>query len=167
MANKTLGTAKQLREKMLLEFQSSCDDLEDEIGTKSPNERRLKNKISLLRGIYDKVLDAHANLIMLEKTSASDEVNRNWVKVNLRQPFKKLIDAGENLLNTLGAEDETEAEAKYQITVKKRDAKCDLTTLEAKLKAGTDSLGQVVSDTSIWLVDNHKALVDSVEKLVD
>ena len=61
-----------------------------------------------------RVLDAHANLIMLEKTSASDEVNRNWVKVNLRQPFKKLIDAGENLLNTLGAEDETEAEAKYR-----------------------------------------------------
>ena len=165
MASKSLGTAKQLREKMLLEFQTSCDDLEDEVGIKNPNERRLKNKICLLKGSYDRVLDAHASLIMLEKTSASDEVNRNWVKVNLRQPFKKLIDAGEDLLNTLGVEDDTEAEAKNQIAVKKRDAMCDMTTLEAKLKAGTDSLGQVVSDTSIWLVDNHKALVDSVEKL--
>ena len=109
MASKSLGTAKQLREKMLLEFQTSCDDLEDEVGIKNPNERRLKNKICLLKGSYDRVLDAHASLIMLEKTSASDEVNRNWVKVNLRQPFKKLIDAGEDLLNTLGVEDDTEA----------------------------------------------------------
>ena len=165
MAGKALGVAKQLREKMLLEFQSSVEDLEEETGAKCPNERRLKVKLCQVKSYYEKALDAHANVIMLEKTSASDEINKNWVKNNLRQPYKKIVEAGEDILSSMGAVSEQEAEAKVQLESSRRDARCELGTLEAKLKASVDSLGQVIKDTSIWLPDNHRALVESVDKL--
>ena len=168
MAGKTLGAARELREKFLMEFQSACDDLEEEIKppeTKQPNVRKIKIKMNLVRTSYDDAVTAHAQVVTLEKTSASDEVNRSWVKVNLRQPFKKVIEAAEDKLGTLGADDDLEAETKVQVAQEKRDAQYELATFEAKLRASVGSLGQAISDTTIWLSDNHNALTESAEKL--
>ena len=77
-----------------MEFQSACDDLEEEIvppGGKQPNERKIKRKMTLVRSSYDEAVNAQAQVVTLEKTSASDEGNRSWVKVNLRQPFRKVL----------------------------------------------------------------------------
>ena len=165
---KNLGVAKQQREKFLMEFQSACDDLEEEIIPsvgKQPNERRIKSKMSLVRSSYDEAINAQAQVVTLEKTSASDEGNRNWVKVNLRQPFKKVIEAAEDVLATMGVEDDLVEETKVQVAQEKREAQFELATFEAKLKASIDSLSQAYSDTTIWLCDNHGALTMSAEKL--
>ena len=151
---KNLGVARQQREKFLMEFQSACDDLEEEIipsGGKQPNERKIKGKMSLVRSSYDEAINAQAQVMTLEKTSASDEGNRNWVKVNLRQPFKKVIEAAEEVLGTMGVEDDLEEETKVQVAQEKRDAQFELATFEAKLKASIDSLNQAYSDTTWWL----------------
>ena len=170
MSGKTLVAAKQQREKFLLEFQSACDDLEEETtppGGRQPNVRKLKNKMSLVRSAYDDVLETHAEVITLEKTSASDEVNRNWVKVNLRNSFKKVIEAAEGLLDTLGEDGDIEAETKIKTAEVKRDTQFELATLEAKVTATVTSLTQVIEETTIWLKDNHGALTESVVKLED
>ena len=120
-----------------MEFQSACDDLEEEIipsGSKQPNERKIKGKMSLVRSSYDKAINAQAQVMTLEKTSASDEGNRNWVKVNLRQPFKKVIEAAEEVLGTMGVEDDLEEETKVQVAQEKREVQYELATFEAKLK---------------------------------
>ena len=57
----------------------------------------------------------------LEKTSAADEVNRNWVKVNLRQLSKKFTESAEDVLGTMGMEDDLEAETKVKIAQEKRE----------------------------------------------
>ena len=168
MAGKTLTAARQQREKFLLEFQSACDDLEDETNPsdgKQPNERKLKNKMNLVRTSYDEAIEAHAGVITLEKTSASDEVNRTWVKTNLRNPFKKLIEAAEDKLGQMGVEGDLEAEAKVQNVEEKREAQFGLATLEAQIAGKVESLSQAFSDTTIWLSDNHGALTQSVNKL--
>ena len=170
MAGKTLVAARQYREKLLLEFQSVCDDLEEELdikGAKQPNERRLKNKISLVKNAYDQALDAHASVITLEKTSAADELNRNWVKSNLRKQFKQVIEAGEDKLLSLGFGSDLEQEAKSKVASQKLEAQCDLAMLETRLKASIESLTQVVADTTIWLSDNHSAVTERVIKLED
>ena len=170
MAGKTLVAAKQQREKFLLEFQSACDDLEEETtppGGRQPNVRKLKNKMSLVRSAYDDVLETHAEVITLEKTSASDEVNRNWVKINLRNSFKKVIEAAEGLLDTLGEVGDIEAETKIKTAEVKRVTQFELATLEAKVTATVQSLTQVIEETTIWLKDNHGALTESVVKLED
>ena len=52
-----------------------------------------------------------------------------------------------------------------QVAQEKREAQYELATFEAKLKASIDSLTQAISDTTIWLCDNHNALTASAEKL--
>ena len=71
MAGKTLGAARELREKFLMEFQSACDDLEEEIEppeTKQPNVRKIKIKMNLVRTSYDDAVTAHAQVVTLGKT---------------------------------------------------------------------------------------------------
>ena len=124
-----------------MECQSACDDLEEEInlsGGKEPNERKVKRKMSLVRSSYEGAIDAQAQVVTLEKTSASDEGNRNWVKVNLRQPFKKVIEAAEDVLGTMGVEDDLVEETKVQVAQEKREIQFELATFEAKLKASID-----------------------------
>ena len=74
-------------------------------------------------------------MMCLEKTSASDEVNRNWVKVNLRNSFKKVIEAAEGLLDTLGEDGDIEAETKIKTAEVKRVTQFELATLEAKVNS--------------------------------
>ena len=168
MTGKTAAAAKQQREKLLLEFQSACDDLQDEIDKPGgSNERRIKLKVGHVKSTYEDALDSHAGVITIEKTSASDEVNRNWVRSNLRQPYVKVTEAAEDKLISMGAVDDEETESRNQIAQQKSLISCELATLEARLKASVESMNGVLVDTTIWLVDNHKALSDTVEKLDD
>ena len=84
---KQISVAKQVRERALMEFHAASDDLEEELQKTPVNVRRIKSKLQLLKVSYDSVVIAQSEVVTLEKTSASDEANRNWVKEKLRKPF--------------------------------------------------------------------------------
>ena len=92
----------------------------------------------------------------------SDESNKTWVKTNLRTPYKLVMDKAENLLDTLGAVVDPEQEAKVQVVEARRDAKCELVSFEATIKAMVEGLAAAVG-----LVDNYTALTANVNKVHD
>ena len=112
---KNLSAAKQGREKQLIEFQSACEDLEDELEKEPVNVRRVKTKLNLVKIAYDDVVMAQAEVVSLEKTSASDDTNRSWIRDKVRKPFTTLKDRAEDLLEVNGVVDNTENKLKVDL----------------------------------------------------
>ena len=165
MAGKNLGAAKQYREELLYKFRLACEDLEEEVeplGGKAPNVRKVKLKKKLLEDSYEECLRAQSVVVCLEKTSADDEPNWNWVKIHLKKYFKSAIEKTEILLEAKGEVEDPEAETKQQIANEKRKAKREMVCLEADLKDLVEGLVQAVGSTTIWLRENHSAMVESV-----
>ena len=167
---KTIGAARQQRERSLMDFKAACEDLEEEIAplkSGTHNERRVKTKMKLVRSSYDDVMTAQAQLVSLEKTSGAEETNWNWVKTNVRKPFKDVIEKAEEVLIALIGEEDPEKETKALVDEAKRDAKCELVRFEATAKAMVEGLEKAVGETNIWLPDNHEALTGSVDKVYE
>ena len=167
---KTIGAARQQRERSLMDFKAACEDLEEEIAplkSGTHNERRVKTKMKLVRSSYDDVMTAQAQLVSLEKTSGAEETNWNWVKTNVRKPFKDVIEKAEDVLIALIGEEDPEKETKALVDEAKRDAKCELVRFEATAKAMVEGLEKAVGETNIWLPDNHEALTGSVDKIYE
>ena len=87
MATKAVSDAKEKRQKYLLEFEAAAEDLQEILEAGNGTSRSLKNKVEVLKVAYDEVMGAHAKLVTLEKTP-SDEVKKEWIKVNLWKPYK-------------------------------------------------------------------------------
>ena len=99
--------ARRERERALLEFQSAHEGLDRELSDEGPqNERRLKRKVGELKETYRRVVDAHSTVITCEKSSASDEVNRVWLREKVRKPYDTLLDRAEEVLEQLGTVDD-------------------------------------------------------------
>ena len=167
---KTIGAARQQRERSLMDFKAACEDLQEEIEplkSGTHNERRVKTKMKLVRSSYDDVMTAQAQLVSLEKTSGAEETNWNWMKTNVRKPFKDVIEKAEEVLIALIGEEDPEKETKALVDEAKRDAKCELVRFEATAKAMVEGLEKAVGETNIWLPDNHEALTGSVDKVYE
>ena len=168
MSDKGLTKMKQRRDKFLLEFKAAGRDLEEETsGEKAPNERRIKVKIRLVKSTYDECLDAHAQVIGAEKTSGAEESNWTWVDNNLRKPRNLVLEKAEELLESMQANEDPEAEEKAKIAEEIRDTRIELTCFEATLKDRTQGAKEAYEDTTIWLQDNHSALTEEVKALSD
>ena len=168
MTSKALTFAREQREMFLAEFQSGCQNLEEEIEPPSKsaaNVRKIKIKMKLVKSSHDDCMRAQSQVVNLEKTSASDVSNRNWVETNLRKPLKEVMDKAEDKLIAMKAGEDPEADDKAQIEEAKREARFELTRFETTLKAKVDGLGAAYDETTIWLRDNHSALTESAEKL--
>ena len=159
---KQISVAKQGRERALMEFHAASDDLEEELQKTPVNVRRIKSKLQLLKVSYDSVVIAQSEVVTLEKTSASDEANRNWVKEKLRKPFVSLSDRAEDVLEATGEAGDLEAQNKLEAEQEKKTAKLELSILEVNLTATIDGLQKAIDDTNIWLPENHKSLLDGV-----
>ena len=163
---KNIKDAKKHRENQVILFRGACDDLEDEVNSPGDgNSRRLKTKVKLVESAYLNCVDAQAEVVVLEKTSSADEGNKTWVKTNLRAPYKLVMDKAVELLETLGAGEDPEAEAKVQIKEARRDAKCELVSFEAGITAKIEGQASAISETNIWLVNNHAALTVDVNRV--
>ena len=163
---KNIKDAKMHRESQVILFEGACEDLVEEIGTPGEgNVRRLKIKMKLVESSYLACIEAQSEVVVMEKTSSADENNRNWVKTNLRKPYKEVMGQADNLLDTLGAENDPEKETKVQAAEIMRDLKCKLASFEATIGAMSEGLSAAVSETNIWLKDNHAALTESVNKV--
>ena len=82
MTGKSLETAKQLRDKLLLEFKALCYDLEEELSPPegiAQNARKLRMKLNLLKVAYDDCLAAQSKVFGLEKTTGAEDTNWSWV----------------------------------------------------------------------------------------
>ena len=159
MAGKSLSNAKQQRDKFLLEFKAACSDLGDEIRPsegKSANVRRIKLKIGLLRTSYDECLNAQSQVYGLEKTSGAEESNWTWVDTNLRKPRNKFLEEAEDVLESMSANDDPEAESKAQLVEAKRNAKLELSCFEATLRDRVDGVKEAYGETNIWLKDTKE-----------
>ena len=133
MTGKNLGAAKQHREELLYKFRLACEVAPP--GGKAPNVRKVKLKRKLLEDSYNnECLRAQSVVVCLEKTSADDEPNWNWVKIHLKKYYKSAIEKTELLLETKGELEDPETEAKQQAAEEKRKAKRDMVCLEADLK---------------------------------
>ena len=144
---KTIGAARQQRERSLMDFRAACEDLEEEIEpprSGTHNERRVKTKMKLVRTSYDDVMTAQAQLVSLEKTSGAEETNWNWVKTNVRKPFKDVIEKAEDVLIDLIGEEDPEKETKALVEEAKRDAKRELVRFEATAVAMVELRKQLV-----------------------
>ena len=165
---KNLKDAKKHRENQVILFGGACEDLEDEIAAPGGgNVRRLKTKIKLVEAAYLDCVDAQSEVVVQEKTSSSDEGNKAWVKANLRNPYKLVMEKAEELLATLGAGEDPEEEAKVRVEEARRDARCELASFEATMIAMVEGLTAAVGETSIWLADNHAAMTTNVNKVHD
>ena len=163
---KNIKDAKKHRENQVILFRGACDDLEDEVNSPGDgNSRRLKTKVKLVESAYLNCVDAQAEVVLLEKTSSADEGNKTWVKTNLRAPYKLVMDKAVELLETLGAGEDPEAEAKVQIKEARRDAKCELVSFEAGITAKIEGQASAISETNIWLANNHAALSVDVNRV--
>ena len=111
---KSLSAAKQWRERQLIEFQTTCEDLEEEVDKDPPSARRINAKLKLVRASYEEVMTAQSQIVSLEKTSALDDVNRSWVKDRVRKPYVAVVDKAEDKLVTMGAVDDQETKAKAE-----------------------------------------------------
>ena len=96
MAAKAVTDAKETRQKYLLEFEAAVEDLQDILDAGNGTKRSLKNKLGLVKVSYDDVVGAHAKLVTLEKTP-SDEVKKEWIKVNLWKPYKAVVKKAEEV----------------------------------------------------------------------
>ena len=168
MSGKSLNTAKQQRDKHLLEFKAACYDLEGEVepsGGKTAKPRRIKLKMSQVKTSYDDCLSSQSQVYGLEKTSGAEESNWTWVVTNLKKPLNEVVGKAEDLLENLETPADPEAESKAQLLADKKNAKIELVRFEAKLKAEIDGAKEVYGETNIWLKENHTALTVQVEKL--
>ena len=156
--SKSLSAAKQWRERQLMEFQTTCEDLDEEVDKDPPSERRINTKLKLVRASYEEVMTAQSQVVSLEKTSASDDVNRSWVRDKVRKPYVAVVDKAEDKLETMGAVDDQETKAKAEAAQLKRDAEFELATFEAGVKATVNGLEKAIGETNIWLAENHGAL---------
>ena len=168
MTGKSLVTAKQQRDKFLLEFKAACYDLEGEVtpeGGRAANVRRIKMKMKEVKSTYEDCLEAQSQVYGLEKTSGAEESNWNWVVTNLKRPFNEVMNKAEDLLETLEQPADPEAETKAELLDAKRSTKLDLSCFEAKLKAEIEGAQEVFGETNIWLKDNHAALTSQIEEV--
>ena len=101
----------------------------------------------------------------LEKTSPTDEVNWNWVNTNLRKPRNTFVRKAEEKLITLDNKESPEEKAKVKASEDVRRAKIELASFEGVLKAEVEGLEQVMTETTIWLRDNHTAVSTSAEEI--
>ena len=87
--------AKQHREELLYKFKLACEDLEEVVeppGGKAPNVRNVTKGMHLLEQSYEECIKAQSVVTSIEKTSADEDTNWNWVKVHLRNPFKEVME---------------------------------------------------------------------------
>ena len=160
---KTVSEAKELRQVFLLEFEAAVEDLQDTIDAGNGTIRTLKNMLRAVKEAYDEVMRAHARLVTLEK-NPSDETKKEWIKTNLWKPYKVVQRQADELIHKdVTEEDEEEAEA----SVKKSEQSVELAAMEAVIKAEIEGLLSAVSATNIWLKDNHKALKEKADKMMD
>ena len=164
---KSLSTAKQWRERQLMEFQTSCENLDEEVDKDPPSERKINTKLKLVKASYEEVMTAQSQVVSLEKTSASDDVNRSWVKDKVRKPYVAVVEKAEDKLETMGADDDQDTKAKAEAAQVKRDAEFELATFEAGVRATVNGLEKAIGETNIWLVENHGALTESVKGVDD
>ena len=150
-----------------MEFQTSCENLDEEVDKDPPSERKINTKLKLVRASYEEVMTAQSQVVSLEKTSASDDVNRSWVKDKVRKPYVAVVEKAEDKLETMGAVDDQETKAKAEAAQVKRDAEFELATFEAGVRATVNGLEKAVGETNIWLVENHGALTESVKEVDD
>ena len=155
------------RERQLMEFQSDCEDLEEEVNKETPHERKINTKLKLVKASYEEVMTAQSQVVSLEKTSASDEGNRSWVKSKVRKPYVTMLEKAEEKLEAMGALDDHETKAKIVAAQVKRDAQFELATFEAGVKATVGGLDKAIAETNIWLTENHGALSGSVKEVDD
>ena len=168
MSIKGLSDAKQQRDRFLLEFKAAYCDLEDEIkpsGERTVNVRRVKQKLRLVKASYDDCLQAQAHVFGLEKISGAEESNWTWVDTNLRKPRNKILEEAEDVLESLSAGEDPDAESKAQMIELRRDAKLELSCFQVTLKDKIQGVKEAYESTSTWLKDNHEALTGEIEKL--
>ena len=167
MSGKSLITAKQTRDKLLLEFKASVYDLEEELSASgsSRNIRRIKLKKKETETSYKDCLEAQSKVYGLENSSGGEENNWNWVLTNLKKPYNEIMRRADTLLEEVEPLVDPEAEKKTQIVASRKKVQRDLLYLEAKLKAGVDGAMKAYGDTTIWLVSNHEALTGEVDQL--
>ena len=163
MAAKAVNEAKEKRQKYLLEFEAAVEDLQDILDAGNGTVRSLKNKLGVVKVAYDDVMGAHARLVTLEKTP-SDEVKKEWIKVNLWKPYKAVVKKAEEVIYKDVNEEE---EAKVEASVEKTKLKLKMNSMEAIIKAEIEGLGSAVSETTIWLKDNHGALESKADELME
>ena len=160
---KTVSEAKELRQVFLLEFEAAVEDLQEMIDAGTGTIRTLKNSLGAVKDAYDEVMRSHAKLVTLEKTP-SDETKKEWIKTNLWQPYKVVSRQAEEVIyKDVSQEDEEVAEA----TEKKSELKVELATIEAVIKAEIEGLQAAVRATNIWIKDNHRALKEKADKLME
>lgn len=160
---KSVTDAKEFRQVFLLEFEAAVEDLQEMIDAGNGTNRNLRNKLKAVKEAYDEVMRAHAKLVTLEKTP-SDETKKEWIRTNLWKPYKEVVRQAEDVIyKDVTQEDEEEAEA----SEKKAGLIVELTSMEAVIKAEIEGLQAAVGATNIWLRDNHKALMDKANKLME
>ena len=162
---KSLATAKQWGERQLMEFQTSCENLDEEVDKDPQSERKINTKLKLVKASYEEVMTAQSQVVSLEKTSASDDVNRSWVKDKVRKPYGAVVEKAEDKLETMGAVDDQETKAKAEAAQVKRDAEFELATFEAGVRATVNGLEKAIGEINIWLVENHGALTESMKEV--
>ena len=147
MAAKAVTDAKETRQKYLLEFEAAVEDLQDILDAGNGTKRSLKNKLGLVKVSYDDVVGAHAKLVTLEKTP-SDEVKKEWIKVNLWKPYKAVVKKAEEVIYKDVNEEE---ESKSEAAIQKTKLKLKFNSVESTIKAEIEELSTAVKDTTIWL----------------
>jgi hypothetical protein len=164
----TLTSARKNRESSLILFNAACEDLEEDTDTttgKQLNERRVKSKLAEVKTTYIVAVDAQAEVVSIEKISSNEESNRTWVRTNLSKPYKTAVERAETALESLGKNDDPEAEEKVKTAEAKRQFKSELVRMEADLKNLVEGLEETIGGITIWLEDNHDALSGKVEEL--
>ena len=101
--------------------------------------------------------------MILDKTP-SDENKKEWIRNNLWRPYREVLRQAEEVIyKDVSKEDEEVAEA----AGKQAGQIIELTSMEAIIKAEIVGLEVAVGATNIWLRDNHKALQEKANKLME
>ena len=78
MSARELTSARQAREKALVQLKALHRELDELAKKEEVNPRRIKVKRGQYHEAYNVALDAHVALIVLEKTSGDDQANSSW-----------------------------------------------------------------------------------------
>ena len=160
---KAVNDARENRQKYLLEFEAAVEDLQDLLDAGNGTSRSLKNKLEVVKATYDDVMGAHSKFVILDKTP-SDENKKEWIRNNLWRPYREVLRQAEEVIyKDVSKEDEEVAEA----AEKQAGQIIELTSMEAIIKAEIVGLEVAVGATNIWLRDNHKALQEKANKLME
>ena len=111
-----------------MEFQTSCENLDEEVDKDPQSERKINTKLKLVKASYEEVMTAQSQVVSLEKTSASDDVYRSWVKDKVRKTYVAVVEKAVDKLETMGAVDDQDTKAKAEAAQVKRDAEFELAT---------------------------------------